>query len=80
MAVYALDRDGYEFYLDPEADGGNFAALDDGNRIAWCRPAEPGTQLQLGEYLVTPHVCPLAEVIPLTARTRTRPESHRRYA
>lgn len=26
------------------------------------------------------HVCPLAPVIPLTARTRTRPETRRRYA
>ena len=29
---------------------------------------------------MTAAVCPLAPVIPLTARTRTRPESRRRYA
>jgi hypothetical protein len=27
-----------------------------------------------------PHVCPIAPVIPLTARTRTRLENRRRYA
>jgi hypothetical protein len=67
-AEYALDKDGYEFYLDPEADGGSFAALDDGNRIAWCRPAEPGTPLRPGEYLVSPHVC----LAPLPATSDRR--------
>ena len=79
-ALYALDRDGWGIYLDPEARGGDLAALDDPNHVPWCRPAGPGTQLELGEYLVSLHVCPLAPVIPLTARTRTRPESRRRYA
>ena len=79
-AVYALDKAGEEIYLDPEANDGDFAALDDPNHIAWCRPAKPGTQLELGEYLVSLHVCPLAPVIPLTARTRARPETRRRYA
>jgi hypothetical protein len=71
-ALYALDQDGRELYLDPEALGGNLAALDDANRIAWCRPAGPGTQLQLGEYLVSRHVCPLAKVIPLGVRATLR--------
>ena len=72
-ALYALDQDGYEFYLDPQAEGGSFAALDDPNHIAWCRPAAPGTQLQLGEYLVSPHVCPLAPVISLADHRRPEP-------
>lgn len=80
-ALYALDQDGFEFYLDPEARGGNFAALDDPNRIAWCRPAAPGTQLQLGEYLVSPHVCRLAPVISIAGRRRhEQPEIRQRYA
>jgi hypothetical protein len=79
-AVYAVDQDGYDLYLDPEAQDGDLAAADDPNHIAWCRPAKPGTQLELGEYLVSLHVCPIAPVIPLTARTRTRLENRRRYA
>jgi hypothetical protein len=79
-ALYALDQDGRNLYLDPEAQDGDLAATDDLNHIAWCRPAKPGTQLELGEYLVSLHVCPIAPVIPLTARTRTRLENRRRYA
>lgn len=80
-AVYALDKAGEEIYLDPETVGGDMAALDDPNRIAWCRPAKPGTQLELGEYLVSLHVCPLAVVLPFGSRPRMdRPEKRRRYA
>jgi hypothetical protein len=79
-ALYALDQDGWGIYLDPEARDGDLAANDDSNHVPWCRPAKPGTQLELGEYLVSLHVCPIAPVIPLTARTRTRFESRRRYA
>jgi hypothetical protein len=79
-ALYALDQDGRGIYLDPEARSGALAAQDDSNHVPWCRPAAPGTQLELGEYLVSLHVCPIAPVIPLTARTRTRPETRRRYA
>lgn len=80
-ALYALDQDGRELYLDPEAQGGNLAATDDENHIAWCRPAGPGTQLALGEYLVSLHACPLAPVITLADRKhREQPEKHRRYA
>lgn len=57
---YALDEDGYELYLDPRAEGGDFAAIDDGNRIACCRPIEPGAPLRPGEYLVSPHICPVS--------------------
>lgn len=80
-ALYALDRDGWGIYLDPEAQGGDLAALDDPNHVPWCRPAKPGTQLELGEYLVSLHVCPLAVVLPFGARPRMdRTERRRRYA
>lgn len=79
-ALYALDQDGWDLYLDPQAQGGDLAAMDDSNHVPSCRPAAPGTQLELGEYLVSLHVCQLAEVIPLTARTRPRPETRRRLA
>jgi 5-methylcytosine-specific restriction endonuclease McrA len=66
---YALTEDGREFLLDPAAEGGNFAALNDLNHIAWCRPVEPGTPLRPGEYLVSPHVCLAAS--PATSNRRT---------
>ena len=73
MGEYALDQEGYVFLIDPKVEGGDFVALEDGNRIAWCRPAEPGAPLQPGEYLVSPHVCP---VIPM-ARSDRRAASAR---
>jgi hypothetical protein len=80
-ALFALDQDGRTLYLDPEAQGGNLAALDDANHIASCRPAGPGTQLELGEYLVSLHACPLAPVFSLADRKRgEQPETRRRYA
>jgi hypothetical protein len=80
-ALFALDQDGRTLYLDPEAQGGNLAALDDANHIASCRPGDPGTQLELGEYLVSLHVCPLAEVIPFAVPSQVRRTgANRRYA
>lgn len=61
--------------------GGTFTVAFDGNRLPWCDPVPVGKQIAFDDETYDPHVCPLAEVIPLGARLRQdRPETRRRYA
>jgi hypothetical protein len=81
LAMFAWDAGMQSVALDRDPrPGGEWTLTEDANHIPWCAPVADGTQIAFDDVLFSLHVCPLAEVIPLTARTRTRPESHRRYA
>jgi hypothetical protein len=77
--LLALGDDLELLAVEPDDDG-PLAACSDEAGDARVRPLAPGDQIRLGEYLFALHVCPIAPVIPLTARTRTRLENRRRYA
>jgi hypothetical protein len=52
--------------------GGEWAVTVDPNHIPWCAPVPDG-QLTFDDVHYSLHVCPLAEVIPFTARAESRP-------
>jgi hypothetical protein len=81
-AMFAWDAAMDLVALDPDPrPGGEWTLTEDPNHIPWCAPVPAGTQFAFDDVLFSLHACPLAEVIPLTARTRTRQAgANRRYA
>jgi hypothetical protein len=74
LAMFAWDADMQSVALDRDPrPGGEWTLTRDANRIPWCAPVPDGTQIAFDDVLFSLHVCPLAEVIPFTARAESRP-------